>query len=550
MSFKNDITNTIHDEFKFNMISNFQTGNILIDTFIRAFIFTLITSITTYFINMNFTMKDVRNKITFTNLYNIFYKPKVIKISGYRYMSFHYLNSKTTFSLRFKAILNKIVKSMIERNENNKLIEKIKELQIRDSTTYYYDDEKFNKDNECQFIIDQKKYIQIEDNIFCKVKTKTSVIEQEKKESVNKEEYTIELYSYTLLCKDLFNYVEKITNEFEKEQKELNNKKKYVFKFDGKNKESESYQWKVNELDTTRNLNHVFFEDKENVLKQINHFVENRKLYEKIGKPYQLGILLEGEPGCGKTSFLIGLANHLKRSIKDCQFNKMKTVEDLESCIGCLSYENKDMGMENVVMVAEDFDCMSDIAKSRKLIEEEEKEKNEQKKSKKKELQNQISSLKTDESKALLCAMSNFTESEDKGYDLLKDSPTNNTNPDKITLSSLLNIMDGVIPLPGRIFCFSTNFPDQLDDAFLRPGRIDIRIKFRRCNKKVLYNLMKHWYKTIDEYYKIKTNLTEFDKLWKKYENRIIEYKYRPCDVANLIQKNQRNIENVFQELI
>ena len=79
MSFKNDITNTIHDEFKFNMISNFQTGNILIDTFIRAFIFTLITSITTYFINMNFTMKDVRNKITFTNLYNIFTNQKLLK---------------------------------------------------------------------------------------------------------------------------------------------------------------------------------------------------------------------------------------------------------------------------------------------------------------------------------------------------------------------------------------------------------------------------------------------------------------------------------------
>ena len=57
------------------------------------------------------------------------------------------------------------------------------------------------------------------------------------------------------------------------------------------------------------------------------------------------------------------------------------------------------------------------------------------------------------------------------GYDLVQNSSENNNNPDKITLSSLLNIMDGVIPLPGRIFCFSTNYPDQLDDAFLRPGK-------------------------------------------------------------------------------
>ena len=61
---------------------------------------------------------------------------------------------------------------------------------------------------------------------------------------------------------------------------------------------------------------------------------------------------------------------------------------------------------------------------------------------------------------------------------------------------------------------------------------------------------MKHWYKTIDEYYKINTNLVKFNKLWKEYENKIIEYKHRPCDIANLIQKNEKDIENVFKELI
>lgn len=547
-----DSTNTLKDEFKFNIISTFQTGNVLIDTFIRVFLFTLITSITSYFMNMGDSFHSIKKIFTFSNIHNFFYKPKVITITGSRYLSFQYLSTKLNFSLRFKAVLDKIIKSMIERNENNKLVQKIKELEVRENISYYYDDERGKRDTaaECQFIVDQEKYIQIEDNIFCKVVISNSLIEQEKKTSINKEEYTIELYSYSLLCKDLFKYVENLTDDYEKKQKELNNTKKYVFKFDGKNKESERYQWKVNELDTTRNLSHVFFEEKDNVIKQIDNFVKERKLYEKIGKPYQLGILLEGEPGCGKTSFLIGLANHLKRSIKDCQFNKMKTVEDLEKCVGCLSYDNKDMSMDNVVMVAEDFDCMSDIAKSRKLIEKEEKEKKEERSMKKKEMEKHISTMKTDEAKAMMCAVSNMNDEPTSGYNILTDKPKNLTDSNEITLASLLNIMDGILSLPGRIFAFTSNCPEEFDEAFLRPGRIDIRIKFKRCNKKILYEIMEHWYKTIDEYYNTKNNMNDFKKYWKKYENKLDEYKWRPCDVANLIQQNENNIENVFKSLV
>ena len=130
--------------------------------------------------------------------------------------------------------------------EDPKLVQKIKELEVRENISYYYDEEKHTKNAECQFIVDQDKYIQLEDDIFCKVVISSSLIEQEKKTSVNKEEYSIELYSYSLLCKDLFKYVENLTDDYEKNQKEINNQKKYVFKFDGKNKESESYQWKVN----------------------------------------------------------------------------------------------------------------------------------------------------------------------------------------------------------------------------------------------------------------------------------------------------------------
>lgn len=37
----------------------------------------------------------------------------------------------------------------------------------------------------------------------------------------------------------------------------------------------------------------------------------------------------------------------------------------------------------------------------------------------------------------------------------------------------LLNVLDGVVDSPGRIVIMTTNFPDALDAALIRPGRVD-----------------------------------------------------------------------------
>lgn len=40
----------------------------------------------------------------------------------------------------------------------------------------------------------------------------------------------------------------------------------------------------------------------------------------------------------------------------------------------------------------------------------------------------------------------------------------------------LLNVLDGVVDTPGRIVVMTTNVIDVLDDALIRPGRIDKKI--------------------------------------------------------------------------
>lgn len=45
-----------------------------------------------------------------------------------------------------------------------------------------------------------------------------------------------------------------------------------------------------------------------------------------------------------------------------------------------------------------------------------------------------------------------------------------------VYLQGLLNVLDGVVDTPGRIVIMTTNHPETLDPALIRPGRIDKRI--------------------------------------------------------------------------
>lgn len=49
------------------------------------------------------------------------------------------------------------------------------------------------------------------------------------------------------------------------------------------------------------------------------------------------------------------------------------------------------------------------------------------------------------------------------------------------TLSGLLNIVDGVAAHEGRILIMTTNAPEKLDNALLRPGRVDFQVEFGRA---------------------------------------------------------------------
>eukprot|EP00752_Nemacystus_decipiens_P011862 g10522.t1 len=57
-----------------------------------------------------------------------------------------------------------------------------------------------------------------------------------------------------------------------------------------------------------------------------------------------------------------------------------------------------------------------------------------------------------------------------------KDKSKWASKTDKLDLAGLLNVLDGVVDTPNRIVIMTTNHPETLDAALIRPGRIDKKI--------------------------------------------------------------------------
>lgn len=63
-----------------------------------------------------------------------------------------------------------------------------------------------------------------------------------------------------------------------------------------------------------------------------------------------------------------------------------------------------------------------------------------------------------------------------------------------ISLSGLLNAIDGVASHEGRVLIMTTNKPEALDDALIRPGRVDLQVAFTNATREQARELFERMY--------------------------------------------------------
>jgi len=181
------------------------------------------------------------------------------------------------------------------------------------------------------------------------------------------------------------------------------------------------------------------------------------------------------------------------------------------------------MDYDNAIITFEDIDCATNIVKSRKLVDTPPPSEDDFEDGHETDIKNMVKAFKK---------LSNKKESEKEGNEWIgfcKDK-----NESKITLSNLLNILDGSREMPGRIIVITTNRIDWIDEALLREGRIDIRVEMKKIGPELMWKM----YENFREAQGVEIRSKERDD-WVVNMGDFVEQ--APCKVINKIQKHKND---------
>ena len=193
---------------------------------------------------------------------------------------------------------------------------------------------------------------------------------------------------------------------------------------------------------SNKQFSNIYGDEIRLIEKRVRFFNDNRDWYDAKGIPYQLGILMSGVPGAGKTSAIRAIANMTKRHIINVNFANITTATQLKN----LFYSDKIqvytdaslstaqslyIPIEKRLYVLEEIDTVGDIVRQRD-----------------------------------------------------PNAPSAHVENDELTLMEILTVLDGTMEIPGRMVVMTTNHPEMLDAALVRPGRIDVQVNFQHSTRK------------------------------------------------------------------
>lgn len=198
---------------------------------------------------------------------------------------------------------------------------------------------------------------------------------------------------------------------------------------------------------------------KDTIIDDIRNFLTRSGVlwYQEKGLPLRLGYLFSGPPGTGKSSLAFALASTFGLPVYMINLSSPKLNDsDIESLFLKLP--------RHCIVLLEDVDATQplsrDLPKDKKSGVEEEEEDN-----------------------AVDNASSDGEDNLPPPPPGLPKAPGTKKRGNAVTLSGLLNAIDGVGASEGRILIMTTNHIESLDEALIRTGRADRIITFTNATK-------------------------------------------------------------------
>lgn len=190
--------------------------------------------------------------------------------------------------------------------------------------------------------------------------------------------------------------------------------------------------WQPRSRKPVRRLETVHFDEgtKAALLADIQKYLdpETQRRYRTRSMPYRRGYLFYGPPGTGKSSLSTALAGEFGLDLYEVKIPSVASDADLEQMF-------QEIPPQCIVLL-EDIDAVWTADRN------------------------------------------DVSDREDRSG---SGSRTPGSN---CTLSGLLNVLDGVGSQEGRIVIMTTNKPERLDSALVRPGRVDMKVHLGSISRK------------------------------------------------------------------
>jgi chaperone BCS1 len=200
-------------------------------------------------------------------------------------------------------------------------------------------------------------------------------------------------------------------------------------------------QWnKFGHPRSRRPLDSVILDEgvKDKIVSDVQDFLSSAKWYHERGIPYRRGYLLYGPPGTGKSSFIQALAGHLNYDIAILNLSERGLTDDRLNHLLTVI-------PQRTLVLLEDVDV----------------------------------------------AFANRRQTDADGY-----------QGANVTFSGLLNAMDGVGSAEERVIFLTTNHVNRLDEALIRPGRVDMTVRLGEATVYQIGQLWERFYGDTDTKYK------------------------------------------------